>query len=684
MNQRLMTMLSNSGYLSRVDPEYNKLGTCTSEVARTATTRSGCTHLMANRDQQLRNEIMAEADCLESLFLQSLAAHARPATASPMAKSVVFPGCWIPCLPLDLEAVAERLIRDHRELGDLLRIRAHIIAGCPRLQESDSAFELESRRPGFPGLGAFVVHQSLSSDLVLAHFGDAVAGPESGSAYWLLLEFLWPLIHPMYQAGLKYYGIDESGAGTTETRQALFVAVFVAISACSMPSTVLASPDQAIPAVYLHLLLKTIREQFLMMLGLLGFVMERPSGFADVGPELAAIEDDREFAEAFHAEWERALQFEDGFYGFHVVVNTGWIDIERYLRLAYSDGGTAVQVSGYRREISWEACNYLIHQARVPANLIRILDPEQVASEYEKAVAEVFDPLISSVAYRVGHARWIGEKEALLNQFIATARTEAQDRFSKAYRKFKFHYMLSDEDPLYRPYGLLRQSGEPRYRVPPLFAVATDDPSPRTAKEISFPRYVERVLNRWAATEIQRSRPAADITVHDAETLDHIREFRPENTEGFSKEARVEAPDGTMYVLIDKLAKHLGCAQHQLRRFDKQLDVRRAHEVFGDDLPRIGRQKLKRDARLYKADEDLIHRASRLVGKIGHATTKCETQGITRAELCRLYDLSRHTVLYWEQKDLVQPITEHGHVIYPPDQVKQALRLAHKTELLDS
>lgn len=336
---------------------------------------------------RLRQMILVQSESLESLYVQCVAAHGRLSGEQTDRKHVIFRECWSSFLPEALESVGCRLVENRRVLGDLLRIRKYVVSGSAELQKLDSVFDLTARHPELSGLDAWVVHNSLNSDVVLRHFGEVVAGSESGSAYWLLLEFLWPLIHPMYQAGLKYYSIDESGAGTTETRQALFVAVFIAIFACSVPSTVLASPDQAIPAVSLHLLLKTIREQFLMMLGLLGFVMERPSGFADAGPELAAIEDDREFAKAFHAEWERALQFEDGFYGFHVVVNTGWIDIERYLRLAYSDGGAAVRVSGYRKEISWEACNYLIHQARVPANLIRILAPEQVVAEYEKAVA---------------------------------------------------------------------------------------------------------------------------------------------------------------------------------------------------------------------------------------------------------------------------------------------------------
>jgi len=45
-----------------------------------------------------------------------------------------------------------------------------------------------------------------------------------------------------------------------------------------------------------------------MMLGILGFVQKRSSGDADTGPDLAAIEDDLAFAEAFQTEWERQLQ----------------------------------------------------------------------------------------------------------------------------------------------------------------------------------------------------------------------------------------------------------------------------------------------------------------------------------------------------------------------------------------
>ena len=61
----------------------------------------------------------------------------------------------------------------------------------------------------------------------------------------------------------------------------------------------------------------TARE-FLNCLMTLGLVGRTPAGRPDIGPDLSTIGDDGEFAAAFHAEWERLLDFENGAYGFQV------------------------------------------------------------------------------------------------------------------------------------------------------------------------------------------------------------------------------------------------------------------------------------------------------------------------------------------------------------------------------
>ena len=66
-----------------------------------------------------------------------------------------------------------------------------------------------------------------------------------------------------------------------------------------------------------------------------------------------------------------------------------------------------------------------------------------------------------------------------------------------------------------------------------------------------------------------------------------------------------EAPDGAKYITIVQLAGKLGCPEHQLRRFDRELGVRRVSDVFGSNPPSLGRAKLKSKTRLYELGDQL-------------------------------------------------------------------------------
>ena len=628
-----------------------------------------------------RREVMAQSEWLESLYLQSVAARPALAATHPGFDGLCFPACWLRFRPDSLKPVVDRLIDGQRVLGDILRIRDAIIATDPDLLAYDRA--LSSLNPGSLSwwFGPIVAERGVNSDMVLKEFGKAVASPQSGAAFWLLLEFLWPVLDRIYQSGLKYYGIDQSGAGDTETRQALFAAAFTSTVTCSLATYRRLAPEQAMPVGYFHLLLGTIKEQFLRMLGILGRVQARESGYADIGPELARIEDDLEFTEAFHSEWERQLQFEDGFYGFHVMPNTGWTDMDRYLEICYRGDNAQRKAKGYRKEIPWEVTTFRIHQATVTASLVRVLNPKAAELEYRKAVNSALEPLVSATASRVAHLiRRCEGREGSIHDDTEVARSEAWSALGEAYDKFQFYLKASDEDPFSRPYGLLRLSGEHTWRVPPLFHEQLEGSGPRPSKELPFVHHVENSLARWARCEIRKVWHPGESAVADTEDPAEIARLQ-QRERAATKEwdgAVFKAPDGAKYITIVQLAGKLACPEHQLRRFDRELGVRRVSDVFGSDRPLLGRAKLKGNTRLYDLSEDPVHRASQLVGRIGNPLAGCKTKGITRAELCEKYSIPRSTVLYWEKQRTVKPIREKGHVIYTKDEEERASRFARR------
>ena len=631
-----------------------------------------------------RRELMAESEWMEWLYLRSMEARTHLAATSPALEGLYFPGCWLEPLPESLKPVADRLLRGKRLLGDILCIQQAIIASDKELAAYEAALSSVNPNSLMWVLGPVVAERSVNTDMVLKRFGKVAASPESEPVFWLLLEFLWPFLDRIYQSALKYYGIDESGAGDTETRQALFGAVFTSTVTCSLVTYRRLAPVQAIPVGYFHFLLRTIKEQLLRMLGILGHVQARESGYADIGVDLAAIDDDAEFVEAFHGEWERQLQFEDGFYDFHVVPNAGWSEMDRYLGICYRGDNIQRKAKGYRREIAWEVMTFRIHQAKVAASMARVLSPQTADLEYRKAVNLALEPLVAATAGRVSSIKRRFEgSEGSAEKDLEAARLECRHVVDEAYDAFKFYFKAGDEDPFTRPYGLLRLSGEHTWRVPPLFHEQLEGSGPRLSKELPFIHHVESVLGRWASCEtrkVYRYRENAVSDVEDAEVLARVQ--RQEEAAAAEWDGAVfEAPDGRKYITIVQLAGRLACPEHQLRRFDRELRVRRVSEVFGADRPSLGRIKLKGGTRLYELSDDLVHRAARLLSRIGDPLAGCKTRGMTRAEVCEKYSIAASTLQYWEKQGIVNPIRENGRVIYTEGQVDLVRRFARKPQV---
>lgn len=624
----------------------------------------------------LRNQIMANADQLEDVYLQCVAARSSAPKMHPIFDGLFFPVCFCPYMPASLNQVVNRLIQHRRVLGDIFLIRQEIVLRDKRLMSLDAVLSCTEADSPFQAFAGNIAQRGTNSDIILSRFGQSVITPGSGDAYWLLLEFLWPCIEPIYISGLKYYGIEEVGAGCSEARQALFAAVFISTIICTIPIHLLAAPEQSIPTGYFHLLLATIREQFLMMLGLLGFVEERASGYANTGRELAAISDDVEYLEAFHAEWERQLGFEDGFYNFHICPNAGWIDMRRYLELHYCGNNPQQKVKGYRREIAWEISTFMLHQAKISADLTRVLNPEYANLEYTKEIVKIFSPLIIGTATQLGNSRWKAEgRESNLQAYIDTAILEANSVFKTAYKEYRFHFTEMDIDPLQRPYGQLRQGGNSIVRVAPIFGHGPDAVDNKK-REISFPHYAERKLKSWLREELKAIRSVISVDLDDIDSTDQTvkRKQRKDKADKWDG-AIFTAPDGNKYITVVQLARKLGCPEHQLRRFDSELSVKRVKDIFGNNRPRLGKVKLKPDTRLYLLTPDLVHQAGRLTARIGNRAARHKINGITRAELCGRYSLPKSTVISWEKKKRLNPIKVGDCVIYPPDQEQLAAQL---------
>jgi len=211
-----------------------------------------------------------------------------------------------------------------------------------------------------------------------------------------------------------------------------------------------------------------------------------------------------------------------------------------------------------------------------------------------------------------------------------------------------------------------------------------EESGPRPSKELPFLHQVENSLARWARCEIRKVYYPSESAVANPDDPAEIARLQ-QRQRAARKEwdgAIFKAPDGAKYVTIVQLAGKLGCPEHQLRRFDRELGVRRVSDVFGSNPPSLGRVKLKSNTRLYELSDEpgdvLVHRASQLVGRIGDPLADCKTPGITRAELCKKYSIAKSTILYWEKQGTLKPVREKGHVIYTKDEEELARRFARK------
>ena len=409
----------------------------------------------AESGDAIREILLAGMEKIEATLLPCLQHFARRDEGGPLASPSFLSGLWLPSLPDPLKREAARYMRGERRLRLLRLVREEIVSRIPklavfdRISRSTVAWEPDRIAPGV--LAAGMLRSTPLADLA---FQRVVDDPEVGACLWLMVDYLWPGLSGLAEAAVAYYGIDFRER-VSEFRMAMWHAAFQGLVQLDPAVGERYTPRYAkIEQVYTVALLECIRWNLLTNLGILGFVGRRQDGTPDIGPHLSAIEDDWQFVAAFHQEWQRLLGFEHGAYGFLVEPNIGWTDMTRYLSLCYGLGEIVPRSSGYRKEIRWEVCSYLIHRSLVAIEVLRVPAPDKVAEVYEAEILLVFRPLIGGIAQRLAEARTTAEGEVsgqgattgtltsrekeIVAQFRESARAQAEAQFGLAYEDFDF------------------------------------------------------------------------------------------------------------------------------------------------------------------------------------------------------------------------------------------------------
>lgn len=581
---------------------------------------------------------------------------------------------WINKVPERLVKHTHNFLLGQREVQAINQIRCEIMSHMPMLDSSSKA--RYNREPsGYPP-GALSLLLCQHEMLPITLFSSITLDEQLSASFWLLLDYFRPELFLVEKSGIRYYGI--TNASPKHVRQALRYAAFCTLVELDPVLWPLYSPRCAKNSTYPNAFMEHTAWYFLTTLGIFGLVSRRNDGSADIGPDLSSIEDDELFAITMHQEWDRLLGFEHGAYGFYVSPNIAWKDAIRYQSLAYCDNKLISKTEGYRKEICWEICSYMLHQALVKIQVRISYAPDQAAKVYEDEVVNLFAPLIDSQAAHVAKLRFEREEKhgncdhltrrttqsSGYKLFFETAKVEAEAFFRDIYQKFDFFYISDTQQAPYAGVGLYRQSGEHRFELPPLYLVPDSDQEQGPHKELSFPYFAETRMKRWSRNEIKNVGLWNPTISLDEDTI-------PDSRDRTLHYQPIYGPNDSKWITVDRLASLLkGARIHRLQKLDIDLGCRRAGEVFKDDMDAMRRAGLRPKTRLYEDSPDLVHLASVKLGALVARKRNTKTGGLTRAEVSKLCSVPESTLTYWEKCGIVKPIKDGRNIIYTPDQAR--------------
>ncbi|MCX6343459.1 MAG: hypothetical protein NT018_00120 [Armatimonadetes bacterium] len=583
---------------------------------------------------------------------------------------------WIDTLPEELHGLAQEFVQGQRNSRLISQLRRELMSREPTLATLDSLSDAKfGCEPDHLAQGALGLWLRRDSSQLSFAFQKITSDEQLSACFWLLMDYFWPELLGVEQAAIHYYGIA-SDANFAHIRQALRYAAFCSLVELDPALKSRYSPRCAHNSKYPAAFLEHTAQNFLNILGMLGMVDRRDDGSADIGPDLSGIKDDLAFATAVHSEWERLLGFEHGAYGFYVEPNVAWNDALRYQLLAYDKEKVVSKADGYREEICWEICSYMLHQALASMQVIISYDLGRAAQIYEDEVVALFKPLISSKATRVAKIRLQLENghkttncPSEYDAFVMTAQLEAVAKFREIYQAFNFFYFSDKNSLIDAGLGSYRISGEDKREISPIYA-AQD-----SKREFSFPGFAEKLMTLWSNKKA-RETGISDRSVPLDEDIIHS------SSRQISHPTTTADPNNTQWITVDHLAKLLNSPMHRLRKLDMELGCLRAGEVFKDDMKAMKIARLRAKTRLYLYDTDLVHLASIKLGALAARRKGAKTEGSTRAEVSKNYLVPESTLVYWEKRGIVTPIKDGHNVIYTFDQQNIIAKRSNKENYL--
>jgi hypothetical protein len=178
---------------------------------------------------------------------------------------------------------------------------------------------------------------------------------------------------------------------------------------------------------------------------------------------------------------------------------------------------------------------------------------------------------------------------------------------------------------------------------------------------------------------------ALDSEEDDEQTVGAQEEPRPRGAghrevvplgsgEGALRPLAVVGPDGEEYLTTYWAAVCGGCTERQLRSLDAELKPLRLHEVFPHQVPE-DYTRLPRDTRLYRRRSLNRGEMQALLFRRKHRCQKLPEGYWTRGAVAAQLECSPPALIYWEQKDKLQPVRIAGRVAYDEKQAARAAGL---------
>lgn len=388
------------------------------------------------------------------------------------------------------------------------------------------------------------------------------------------------------------------------------------------------------------------------------------------------------FRTFFEREWLVLMTYQNSFYGFRVLPKLKTREMVRYQELPYGD-----------KQIRHQISTYFAHQATEYPHLLTLHGDNQTETLFEEGLRRMYDPLLRSFTQQALDNLLVEDVEiedAQSARLLEDIGNQVEEEYRQARQQFSF-YLENERRKTLNPLG---QSGFLSYpcddheeaTLDALLQVRGYSFSTRDVREVSFATYLRQRLRGW----LIRTHPAYRFLRDDVSLQTPLPTQQANNYHGGNQTLEdILAGEQSVwdsgqqhlsfrqiihndigYLTIRQVAQVWGLSEHQLRRLDRQgqLKACRVRDLFEPPYP----LNLKPDARLYAATEETRQSIELLKIRLSKHSTHLQSRELDRKTAAFHLNTNVNTLRKLEKQGLVQPLKRGRVVVYDENTLSQA------------